>query len=192
VSLESKINNKMEKKINKKLVLEGDFEDIVEIEKHYYLIDKKDKICVLPYTISTNGLLDKIGVIKDWNYIEEEKVLTLLNDYIFDNDATDLVAANRILFEVLGTNVSSADQWCYLGNLYSNMMSDSPIKVYAVDISETEIKTQETVEEEEKRKMFQLMDTAKVIQTDDMLFLAAYLRLFNYFYIKSLNKNKNE
>jgi len=182
----------MEKKINKKLVLEGPFEDIVEIEQHYYLVDKKDKICVLPYTIATNGLLDKIGVIKDWNYIEEEKVLTLLNDYAYDDDETDLVAANRILFEVLGVNIADADLWLYLGDLFSNMMSDSPIKVYAVDITNIEIKTEETVEEEEKRKMFNLMDTAKVIQTDDILFLAAYLRLFNYFYVKSLNQNKNE
>lgn len=182
----------MEKKINKKLVLEGPFEDIIEIEQHYYLVDKKDKICVLPYTIATNGLLDKIGVIKDWNYIEEEKVLTLLNDYVYDDDETDLVAANRVLFEVLGVNVADADLWLYLGDLFSNMVSDSPIKVYAVDITNIEIKTEETVEEEEKRKMFNLMDTAKVIQTDDILFLAAYLRLFNYFYVKSLNQNKNE
>jgi len=182
----------MEKKINKKLVLEGPFEDIIEIEQHYYLVDKKDKICVLPYTIATNGLLDKIGVIKDWNYIEEEKVLTLLNDYVYDDDETDLVAANRILFEVLGVNITDADLWLYLGDLFSNMVSDSPIKVYAVDITNIEIKTEETVEEEEKRKMFNLMDTAKVIQTDDILFLAAYLRLFNYFYVKSLNQNKNE
>jgi hypothetical protein len=178
----------MEKKINKKLVLEGPFEDIIEIEQHYYLVDKKDKICVLPYTIATNGLLDKIGVIKDWNYIEEEKVLTLLNDYVYDDDETDLVAANRILFEVLGVNIVDADLWLYLGDLFSNMVSDSPIKVYAVDITNIEIKTEETVEEEEKRKMFNLMDTAKVIQTDDILFLAAYLRLFNYFYVRSLQK----
>jgi len=182
----------MEKKINKKLVLEGPFEDIIEIEQHYYLVDKKDKICVLPYTIATNGLLDKIGVIKDWNYIEEEKVLTLLNDYVYDDDETDLVAANRILFEVLGVNITDADLWLYLGDLFSNMMSDSAIKIYAVDITNIEIKTEETVEEEEKRKMFNLMDTAKVIQTDDILFLAAYLRLFNYFYVKSLNQKKNE
>ena len=178
----------MEKKINKKLVLEGPFEDIIEIENHYYLVDKKDKICVLPYTLSTNGLLDKIGVIRDWNYIEEEKVWTLLNDYVYDDDSTDLVAANRVLFEVLGVNIDDADLWLYLGDLFSNMVSDSPIKVYAVDMTDVEIKTQETVEEEEKRKMFKLMDTSKVIQTDDILFLAAYLRLFNYFYVRSLQK----
>jgi hypothetical protein len=70
--------------IEKKIVLEGDFENVIEIDKHYYLVNKKDRICVLPYTISTNGLLDKIGVIEDVNYIEKEKVLTLMNDYIYD------------------------------------------------------------------------------------------------------------
>lgn len=176
--------------MNKKLVLNGPYEDIIEIDKHYYLVDKKDRICVLPYTISTNGLLDKIGVIRDWNYIEEERVLTLINDYIYEDDDTDLVAANRALYELIGTNVEDADLWMYLGNLYSNMLSDSPVKIYAVDITNIEIKADENVEEEEERKKFKLLDSSKVIQTDDMLFLAAYLRLFNYFYVFSLNNNK--
>ena len=182
----------MDKKIEKKLVIQGAFEDVIEIDKHYYLVDKKDKICILPYTISTNGLLDKIGVIYDWNYIEEEKVYTLLSDYVSEDDSTDLVAANRMLFEIIGTNVKSADQWMYLGNLYSNMTSDSPLKIYAVDISDVEIKADEIVEEEQIRKKFKLFDSSKVIQTDDVLFLAAYLRLFNYFYVSSLDQNKED
>jgi hypothetical protein len=180
----------MDKKIEKKLILQGQFEDVIEIDKHYYLVDKKDKICVLPYILSTNGLLDKIGVIRDWNYVEEELVYTLLNDYLNEDDSTDLVAANRILFEVIGTNVDAADLWMYLGDLYSNMTSDSPLKIYAVDISNVEIKADEIVEEEEQRKKFKFFDSSKVIQTDDVLFLAAYLRLFNYFYVNSLDQNK--
>jgi hypothetical protein len=182
----------MDKKIEKKLVFEGSFEDVIEIDKHYYLVNKKDRICVLPYTVSTNGLLDKIGVVEDFNYIEEEKVLTLLNDYVYEDDATDLVAANRILFEIIGTNVSGADDWMYLGSLYNNMSSDSLIKVYAVDISNVEIKTDEFVEESSERKRFKLLDSARVIQSDDILFLASYLRLFNYFYVNSLKQEKNE
>lgn len=178
----------MDKKIEKKLILEGSFEDVIQLNDHYYLVDKKDKICVLPYTISTNGLLDRIGVIEDWNYIEEERVLTLINDYISADDSTDLVAANRILFEIIGTNVKGADLWMYLGSLYNNMTSDSPIKIYAVDITDVEIKADEDVEEEQERKRFKMLDSSKVIQTDDVLFLAAYLRLFNYFYVNSLNQ----
>lgn len=178
----------MDKKIEKKLILEGSFEDVIQLNDHYYLVNKKDKICVLPYTISTNGLLDRIGVIEDWNYIEEERVLTLINDYISVDDSTDLVAANRILFEIIGTNVKGADLWMYLGSLYNNMTSDSPIKIYAVDITDVEIKADEDVEEEQERKRFKMLDSSKVIQTDDVLFLASYLRLFNYFYVNSLSQ----
>jgi len=180
----------MNKKIEKKIVLEGDFENVIEIDKHYFLLNKKDRICVLPYTM-TNNLLDKIGVIEDYNYVEEEKVLTLLNDYIYDSDKTDLTAANRILFEIIGTNVKTADDWMYLGTLYNNMSSDSLLKIYCVDLTNVEIKTDEEVEEKSERKNFKLLDSSKVLQSNDILFLAGFLRLFNYFYINSLNQKEN-
>lgn len=179
-------------KLDKKIVLQGIYEDVIELNKHYYLLDKKDKICILPYTISTNGLLDKIGVIQDWNYLEEERVYTLINDYINEDDKTNIVAANRILFEIIGTNIESADLWAYLGSLYNNMSSDSPIKIYAVNISDIEIKADEDVEEKTERKKFKLFDSSKVIQTDDILFLAAFTRLWNFFYVSSLSQDKNE
>ena len=174
----------------KRLLYEGDFEDVIEYDNHFFIVNKKDKLCVLPYTISTQGLLDKIGTIEDWNYIEDEKVMTLLNDYISSDDANDLVAANRILYEIIGSNVENADHWMYLGSVFNSMTSDSPIKLYAVDISKVEVKADESVEEEEERKKFKLMDSSKVLQTDDVLFLASYLRLFSYFYTNSLNKEK--
>ncbi len=180
--------NPVDKNLKKKTVLEGTFEDVIELDNHYYLVHKKDQICVLPYTISSEGLLDKIGVIEDWNYIEEEKALVLLNDYINTDDTSDLIAANRILFEIIGSNVKDANLWMYLGSVYNNMSSDSPIKLYAVNISNVEVKTDEEVEDKEDRKKFKMMDSSSVLQTDDILFLAAYLRLFQYFYVNSLKK----
>lgn len=76
----------------------------------------------------------------------------------------------------------------YLGSVYSNLTSDSPIKLYAVDV--TDIKIQEEAEESIQRKKFKLMNASTVIRTDEVLFLAAYFRLFNVFYVKSLNKKK--
>lgn len=173
-----------------KKVLEGKNENIVEIGDHYYIIGKKTRICVIPYTISSEGLLDGIGIVEDWNYIEEKKVMTILNGYISSDDETDLLAANRIFFETSRINVKDAKNWMYLGELYNNLNSDSPVKVYCVDISNIEIK--EEMEKEQIEKSFQIMDSSRVIQTDEMLFLASYLRLFNYFYTKSLNKEKKE
>lgn len=178
----------MEKTIDRKVVLEGNYEDILEIDNHYYLLNKKDRLCVLPYTISSNGLLDKIGVLQDWNYVENEEVLTLINGYISTDDPTDLVAANRILFEVIGVNITDAKEWMYLGSVYSNLTSDSPIKLYCVDITNLKIQEQENVEAENTRKKFRIMDSSKVIRSDEILFLASYFRLFNYFYVKSLEK----
>lgn len=178
--------------MKKKIVLQGSFENVIEIDNHYYLLDLKDKICVVPYTLAANGLLDKIGVVEDFNVIKEENILTLLHDYVYDDDQTDLVGANRILFNVLGTNVNSATKWMYLGSLFNNLSSDSPIKIYAVNISDTEIKENEEIEENKEKKKFKLIDVSRAVQSDDMLILASFFRLFNYFYIQSLIKKEEE
>jgi DNA integrity scanning protein DisA with diadenylate cyclase activity len=78
----------------------------------------------------------------------------------------------------------------YLGYLYNNMNAESPIQIYAVNITDIEFPTNEAVENIEERKKFKLMDGTEVLQSDDILFLASYLRLFNFFYCNSLNKNK--
>lgn len=176
----------MEPLKEKKFILEGDFEDVIEIEDHYYLISKKDRVAVIPYTINSKGLLDKIGVTEDWNYVSDEKDLTLITDYISSDDDTDLVSGNRILYEIIGTNVTDAMLWMYLGTVSCSLLSDSPIKLYACDISQVEIKQDEEVEEESERKKFKLLDSSRVLQSDDMLFLSAYMRVWNYFYINSI------
>jgi hypothetical protein len=173
----------------KKTVLEGKYEDVIQFKEHYFILDKKDRVCVLPYTLSTNSLLDKIGVIRGWNKLEDEETYMLLNDYISEDDETDLVAANRILFEVTGTNIKEAGLWMYLGNLYNNMTTNSPVKVYAVNITDIEIKTDENVEETEMRKKFKLLDSARAVQTDDVFFLSSFCRLLNFFFVNSLQKN---
>lgn len=176
--------------IERKVVKEGRFEDVIEIDEHFYLISKKHQVAVLPYTIDTKGLLDKIGVIKDFNYVFEEYDYTLIHGYISEDDGTHLVAANRVLYEVIGTNVTDADKWMYLGSLYNNLTSDSAINLYCVDVSSVPIQKSEEVEENQLEAKFAFLDASKVTATDDSLFLASFLRLFNYFYVQSLAKQK--
>ena len=57
--------------------------------------------------------------------------------------------ANRILFEIIGTNVTDAMLWMYLGTVSSTLLSDSPIKLYACDITNVEIR-----ENEESKKRY--------------------------------------
>jgi len=174
------------KKIERKTVLEGKFEDVVSIDEHFFLISKKHRAAVLPYTIDSKGLLDKVGVVKDYNYIFEDYDYTLINGYISQDDGTNLVAANRVLFEVIGMNLTNADDWMYLGSLYNNLTSDSPIDLYCVDLTAKGIKETEEIETTKNKAQFKMIDSSYVITSDDTLLLAGYLRLFNYFYINSL------
>ena len=177
----------MDIKNEHKIIASGDYEYVVEIKDHYYIVSKKHRVTILPYTISSNGLLDKVGVIKDYNYVFEDYDYTLINGYINADDGTNLVAANRVLYEAIGLNIPNADDWMYLGGLYNNLTSDSAIDLYCVDLTEN-IKTEEVEENKDKIK-FKMIDSSNATSSDDSLLLAAFFRLFNYFYVNSLTKS---
>jgi len=170
---------------NKKIVLKGQFEDVIYDSGRYYITHKFDKICVLPYTISAEGLLDKIGVIKELDLITQKNNLTLINGYINDDDATNLVGANRLLYEIIGSNIKSADLWMYLGNI-TNIVGSNGLIIYCVNITNIDINESENVEEEKKARKFEMINANEVVVSDDATFLAAYMRMFNFFYVTSL------
>jgi hypothetical protein len=176
----------MNENIERKTVVEGKFEDVISIKDHYYLVSKKHRVTVLPYTIDTKGLLDKVGVIKDYNFVFEDYDYTLINGYITQDDGTNLVAANRVLYEAIGLNVPNADDWMYLGGLYNNLTSDSAIDLYCVDLGGKDVKDTEEVEENKDKIKFKMIDSSFVVTSDDTLLLAGFLRLWNYFYVNSL------
>jgi len=176
----------MDQNIERKVIVEGKFENVVQIQEHYYLVSKKHQVTILPYTIDTKGLLDKVGVIKDYNFVFEDYDYTLINGYINQDDGTNLVAANRVLYEAIGLNVPNADDWMYLGGLYNNLSSDSAIDLYCVDIGDKEVKETEEVEENKDKIKFKMIDSSFVVTSDDTLLLAGFLRLWNYFYVNSL------
>lgn len=161
-----------------KVVLNGPFENVIEKDKHLYIEHKLDTICVIPYTIATNGILDKIGVINDG------QLYKLPMGYVSADDSTDLVAANRILFEIISSNVKGADNWMYLGKLQN--ISGGDITLYAVNIGDVPVKGSSESEDQEQASKFEMIRSNEVVSSDDALFLAAYLRLFNYFYVNSL------
>jgi len=162
----------------KKLVLENDFQKVIEWNDRYYIQSKYDQACILPYTIK-DGLLDKIGVIELWNDEEKEHTLTLLTDYFSKDDETNLVGANRILYSVIGVNVKDASRWMYLGSLFNSLASDSALKAYAVNVTDIEI--EENVLDLEKKRNFKFVESSRVTQTDDILFLGTFNRLFDFF-----------
>lgn len=174
----------MDKKLQKKLVLSGLYEDVVKENEHLYIIHKVNSICVIPYTISSNGILDTIGVIKKQDINEDKENYKLISGYLSKDDPTNLVAANRILFEVIGSNVKNADNWMYLGKLTN--ISGGLYTLYAANISNIDINNSEDAGEVKRTLKFEMVKSNNITSSDDALFLAGYLRLFNYFYVSSL------
>ena len=167
-----------------KVLLENEFQEVIKHEDNYYIINKKDVVCVLPYTLDEGGLLDRVGLIEVWNEEERETSLTLLKGFLSEDDGTNLVGANRIFYEISGVNLTDAAKWMYLGNLFVSLYSDSPLRIYAVDV--TGLEMAEQVMDEQTKKIFKMEASSTVAQSDDTLFLGAFTRLFNFFYAKSL------
>ena len=175
----------MDRTLDKKTVLTGPYENVISENNHFYVVHKFNKICVIPYTISENGLLHKIGVIKETDILKEKENYTLINNYISQDDPTNLVAANRLLFEIIGSNVKSADAWMYLGKI-DNIVAANGMIIYCVNLTDIDINESEEVEESKKATKFEMVEANKVTISDDALFLAVYMRLFNFFYTNSL------
>ena len=167
-----------------KVLLESEFQEVVKQDTNYYIVNKKDVVCVLPYTLDDGGLLNTIGVLEIWNEEERKSGFTLLKGFLSEDDGTNLVGANRIFYDVTGVNLTDAAQWMYLGSLFISLYCDSPLKVYAIDMTGAEI--EEQVMDEKTKQIFKMVESSTVAQSDDMLFLGAFARLFNFFYAKSL------
>ena len=172
---------------NNKIVLRGKFEDVISENEHLFVVHKLDKICVLPYTISEKGLLSDIGVVKEIDPLKEKENFVLINGYINKDDATDLVCANRLMFEIIGSNVKTGTDWMYLGQI-NNTLNSNGLKIYCVNLTDVDINTSEDVEETKVVTKFEMVEANKVVVSDDALFLAAFFRLFNFFYVNSLQE----
>lgn len=168
--------------MQERLIDENDFEKVILQDDHYYVINNKELVAIIPYTIK-DGILEQIGIINVVNEETEEEEQTLIMGYLKKDDVTNLDGANRILKDTIYLDITDAEKWIYLGELSMNQFSKSSFKIYGVDITNKEVKYTDL-------SKFELVELPKVTQSNDLLFLSSYLRLFNYFYVKSI-KVKN-
>lgn len=171
-------------------VLSNDLECVINKNDRYYVISKKQRICVIPYVLS-NGMLDKIGVLKHSVTTSTNLEYTLMDGYVSSDDDVNLVAANRILFEFTGSNSPNANAWMYLGKLKNNVAEDLGTLLYSVNISDLAKSDSLKLNKLSKEVEFNLVDSNAIISTDESILLAAYLRLFQFFYINSLKTNND-
>jgi len=177
----------MNKIIQSKLLYSNDIEDVIDYNGRFYIVNKKQNIYVIPYTLD-KGMLDKIGIINSTNLIYSNLEYSLINGIINIDDETDLVTANRLLFDLTNVNVSNANNWMYLGKIKTSLIDNIGSSLYCVNITNLNLSIPTKLDKANKEIQFKLVNSNDIIATDNCLLLASYLRLFQFFYINSLNK----
>jgi 8-oxo-dGTP pyrophosphatase MutT (NUDIX family) len=175
---------------NYKTLKEFEKFDIVDVEGHVGMKLKTVSVAVMPFTIDDNGMIDKIGLLKEYNpFREGDFSHTLITGTIDYEDDSLLYTAKRELKEEGGYEVPDNEnlRWIYLGNFFPYKDSDRQVPTFAVDVTGIEPKEPQTdgTKKEELSKL-EMIPSNNIMITEEMLPLSAFLRLFNYFYQKTI------
>jgi 8-oxo-dGTP pyrophosphatase MutT (NUDIX family) len=169
---------------------ESNFE-VVEVAQMVGLKYKTMTIAIMPYTVDENGLVLTTGFLKEYNpFRQGDYAFTLITGTVEDQDEDLINTAIRELKEEGGITCSREDisRWIYLGNFYPYKNSDLMIPTFAVDVTGLEIKEPKgDGSAKEEKSSFEMIPVSEAITSDETLPLAAFLRLFNYFYSKTVD-----
>jgi 8-oxo-dGTP pyrophosphatase MutT (NUDIX family) len=175
---------------NYKTLKEFEKFDIVDVDGHVGMKLKTMSVAVMPFTIDENGMIDKIGLLKEYNpFREGDFSHTLITGTIDYEDDSLLYTAKRELKEEGGYEVpdNNNERWIYLGNFFPYKDSDRQVPTFAVDVTGIEAGEPQTdgTKKEELSKL-EMIPSNNIMITEEMLPLSAFLRLFNYFYQKTI------
>lgn len=163
-----------------KTLFETNTQSIIDKNGELKIISNYTNVAVLPYVINDSGIFSKVGVIENTNYYDKSTHKTLIDGYRINSDSSCMVTANRLLFEHTKTNITEAESWMFLGDIYSKN-SGTPLKLYCVNVSDIENDINEN-------GIVKFIKINEAITSDDSLLLASYLRLFNLYYTQNIGK----
>lgn len=172
-----------------KVLFEDKWFEVVDVNGQVGIKNKHMTVAVLPYDTDEHGMVKSIGLLHELNYFREGDYCdTLITGTVEYEDDSLLLAAQRELKEEGGYTVEENDRWLFLGPIYPYKDSDKVVPVFAVNVTD---KTQGEAEgdgsDKEKKSKLVMTDVREGIACDEGLVLAAFLRLFNFMYAKSMN-----
>jgi len=173
-----------------KTLSEHKYFNVVEVDDMTGLKMNSFGVGILPYTTDEHGMINKVGLLKEYNpFREGDYCHTIITGTIENSDAALLETAKRELQEEGGYVIGDGEinRWIFLGVFFIDKYSDCQVPTFAVDV--TGLKAEEpSTDGSKKEKLSQLefLPTNEVVTTDEALALAAFIRLFNYFYIKTI------
>jgi len=172
-----------------KVVYENKWFDVVEINGQTGIKNKHMTVAVMPYDTDEYGMVKNIGLLHELNYFREGDYCdTLITGTVEYEDDSLLLTAKRELLEEGGFDVDENERWLFLGPIYPYKDGDKMIPVFAVDVTDkTQAEAEGDGSDKEKNSKLHMVDVREGISCDEGLVLAAFLRLFNFMYAKSMN-----
>ncbi len=163
--------------------------DVVKRDGKAGIEIKKVTVGVLPYVIS-DGILSSVGVLHEYNSFRKGNFCDTVITGTLDPDDTDLLScAIRELEEEGGFIQNDVDKWIFLGTFKLSKVSTEEISVFGVDVSGLEQgNAKGDGSKKESLSSLRMTQINDAILTDESIFLAAYLRLFDFFYQSNNNK----
>jgi 8-oxo-dGTP pyrophosphatase MutT (NUDIX family) len=181
----------MEKKSKEEILFNGEWLDLVKIEGSTFIRNKHMSVAILPYKTDDTGMIKEIGILEEYNPIRvNNKCETLITGTVEYEDDSLLFTAKRELLEEGGFEVKSEenDRWLFLGTIYPYKDNDRLVPIFACDVTRIEqVEAKGDGSEKEKKSKLVMKNVSEGIASDEGLVLAAFLRLFNYMYSKSMN-----
>lgn len=157
--------------------------DVVRRESKVGIEIKKVTVGVLPYVIS-DGLLSSVGVLHEYSSFRKGNYCdTIITGTLEPDDESLLSCAIRELEEEGGFIQQDVDKWIFLGCFKLSKGSTEEINVFGCDVSNLEQgEAKGDGSKKEKLSSLRMTQINDAILTDESIFLASYLRLFDFFY----------
>ncbi len=172
-----------------KTLSEHKYFDVVDVNGHVGLKMKSMSVAVMPYTVDEAGMISKVGLLREFNEFREGDFShTLITGTIDYEDDSLLFTAKRELLEEGGFDQTDSIKWVYLGSFFPYKDSDRQVPTFAVDVTGLpQGAPQPDGSKKEELSKLEMISASEIMITEEALPLAAYLRLFNYFYQTAMN-----
>jgi 8-oxo-dGTP pyrophosphatase MutT (NUDIX family) len=163
------------------------FEIIVK-DGLYAIKNSQSVVAVVVYSLDEEGLLNKIGVVtEDSPHFQSGKYTGLVMGRVEEGDSSLLQRAKAEAREESGYDVTEAERWDFLGEVYTSKIFPEPIYCYSVDVTgleQGEITGDGSVHE--STIQFNLIDLNEAQKINDSILQTCFFKLFMNLYKEDL------
>jgi 8-oxo-dGTP pyrophosphatase MutT (NUDIX family) len=162
--------------------------EIISKDDFYAIKNSSSVVAIIVYTLDEEGLLDKIGVVTESNpHFQSGTYTGLVMGKVEYEDSSLLQRAKIETREESGYDVSEAERWDFIGELYTSKIFPEPIYCYSVnvtDLEQGEIKGDGSVQESTIK--FNLIDLSSAKLINDSVLQSCFFKLFTELYKEDL------